>query len=120
MSWTSLALGIVVLGYLSMIAQATPPGDQKSAQYIQVEIKGKLKTGLAAIGGEATGYAIAAKGAVWELEFGDKVELRKLADTLGGQGGKVVIVKGSYEVRAGVEIKERHIVTVSSLVEAGK
>jgi hypothetical protein len=94
---------------------AAEAGGKPADQYIQVEIKGKLQAGIVAIGGETTGYAITAKGANWELDFGAHAELRKLADSL---DGKTVIVKGTYEIRTGVEIKQRHIVAVTGLKPA--
>jgi len=114
-----IAAPVVALALATSLfaAEPTAPGGKDADQYIQVEIKGKLETGIVAIGGETTGYAIRAKGASWELDFANNQELRKLADTL---GGKTVIVKGSLEIRKGVEIKHRQVVTVSSLSAAGK
>ena len=113
MHWFLLAAPfLLVLASLSMAADAPAKAPD---QYIHVEVKGKLKAGLVAIGGETTGYVIVARGANWELDLGANAELRKLAD---GLDGKAVIVKGSYEARPGVEVKQRHIVTVTSLKEA--
>jgi hypothetical protein len=79
---------------------------------IQVTVIGKLQTGVVAIGGETTGTTITARDITWELEFGKNDELRKAADKWNGQQ---VTVTGSLERRAGVEVKQRWIVTVSSL-----
>jgi hypothetical protein len=116
MTFSSLFAVVLLLTLAGLSMADAAQGAPAPTEYIQVEIKGKLKTGLVAIGGETTGTVIVAKGATWELDFAGNAELQKLAGTL---GGKTVIVKGSYEVRAGVEIKQRHIVTVTSLKEAG-
>lgn len=79
---------------------------------ISVKVVGKLRTGIVAIGGETTGTTITAKGVTWELDFGKNAELRKAAEKL---DGKEVTVRGMLERRAGVEIKERWIVTVTEL-----
>jgi hypothetical protein len=114
-----ITVPVVALALATSLFAAEPAGagGKDADQYIQVEIKGKLEAGIVAIGGETTGYAIRAKGASWELDFANNQESRRLADSL---GGKTVIVKGSFEIRKGVEIKQRQIVTVSSLKEAAK
>lgn len=86
-----------------------------NAESISVTVVGTLRTGVIAIGGETTGVTIKAKGITWELEFGKNDELRKAAMAL---DGKNVRVEGSLERRKGVEVKDRWIVTVSSLEEA--
>jgi hypothetical protein len=99
----------LILPLLPISASATEQG-------IQVEVTGHLRTGLVAIGGETTGTTITAKGITWELEFGKDSALHKKAEKLGNQ---TVLVRGSLERRAGVEISERWIVTVTSLEPAG-
>lgn len=79
---------------------------------ITVTVVGTLKTGVIAIGGETTGVTITAREVTWELNFGKNDELRKAADKWNGQQ---VTVTGSLERRAGVEVKQRWIVTVTSL-----
>ena len=83
--------------------------------YIQVEVKGLLKSGILAIGGETTGTTIAAQGITWELDFGKREELRKLADQLSDQN---VIITGRLNVKRGIEIRKRWIVDVTSLQAA--
>lgn len=83
---------------------------------ITVTVVGKLRTGIVAIGGETTGTTITSKGVTWELDLGNKGEFREAAEKFNGQ---TVIVQGSLERRAGVEIKERWIVKVSGLQAAG-
>ena len=80
-----------------------------------VELKGKLITGVFAIGGETTGTIIETKEGRFELDFGKNKELRKLAEKL---KGKQVQVAGTLTVRKGVEIKMRKIVTVKTLKAA--
>lgn len=100
----ALALAIVAV---ASVAAARDVEDQ-----ITVRVVGTLKTGIAAIGCETTGTTITAKGVTWELDLGGQPELRNRADQLEGQK---VMVEGSLERRAGVEIPERWIVSVTKL-----
>ena len=93
-------------------AKVDPPADES----ISVIVVGTLRTGIVAIGGETTGTTITSNGVTWELDFGKNTELRKTVENL---NGKKVTVGGTLERRAGVEIKERRIVTVSELQVAG-
>jgi hypothetical protein len=88
----------------------------EAKDYIRVEIRGRLQTGIAAIGGETTGTTISASGATWELDLGDERKLRALAEA---NNGKTVVVTGKLSVRRGVEVRQRTIVTVESLKPAG-
>jgi hypothetical protein len=89
--------------------------DGMPAEYITVEIKGRLRTGIVAIGGETTGVTVSASNLTFELYFGENGELLKTAERLNGQ---TVLVSGRLEGRRGVEIPLRRIVTVESLVSA--
>jgi hypothetical protein len=100
----------VVLLSAAMLAADSAPADES----INVTVVGTLRTGIVAIGGETTGTTITAKGIRWELDFGKNAELRAAAEKL---NGKQVTVSGTLQRRAGVEIKERWIVTVMSLKE---
>ena len=80
---------------------------------ITVTIVGTLTTGVIAIGGETTGTTIKSKGITWELDFGKNEELKKAAESL---NGKKAIAQGTLERRVGVEVKERWIVTVKTLL----
>lgn len=84
-------------------------------QYIDVEIKGLLRSGIVAIGGETTGTTITADNLSFELDFGDQAELRETARTLNGQ---TVIVTGRLEGRRGIEIPLRYVVNVKTLEAA--
>ena len=83
--------------------------------YIKVEIRGTLRTGIMAIGGETTGTVVSARGAKWDLDLTQLPEGRKKAEAL---DGRAVLVKGTLEIRPGVERRERAIVTVTSLEAA--
>jgi hypothetical protein len=73
---------------------------------IELEIKGTVRTGLAAIGGETTGVVIGTKEG-----FG--CELKGVKDQ--SVNKKTCVVKGTYNVKEGVEIRKRAILTVSSI-----
>ena len=109
----SLCLSCLILLFIASVVVA----DKKPAaeDSIRVTVVGTLRTGIIAIGGETTGTTITAKGITWELEFGKNAAFRKAAQKL---NGKQVIIQGSLERRRGVEIKERWIVTVTSLQAA--
>lgn len=85
--------------------------DEKSKQ---VELEGKLRTGIVAIGGETTGTIIQVKKEFYELDFGKNKELQQKAKKLNGKNVKVV---GTLVIRKGVEVKVRRIVTVTKLEE---
>src|SRR5688500_18198082 len=102
-------LTILLLG---MAASADAPA---AGEYIKVEIRGILRGGLMAIGGETTGYVITSRGVTWELDFGGDAAMQKQADAL---DGKTALVTGTLEARPGVEIKTRTIVTVRSVAPA--
>lgn len=87
-------------------------GAAKEREYIRVEVKGRLSTGVVAIGGETTGATISSGDVSWELDFAGKPELRRKAQ---GLDGKIVTVKGRLSVKRGVEIGRRWIVRVESL-----
>lgn len=101
---------VLMLAGLGAAAASAPPGD-----YIKVEVRGTLRTGLMAIGGETTGTVVTARGVTWELDLRQIPDGLKRAESL---DGKRVLVKGGLEVRPGVERRERAIVTVTSLEPA--
>ena len=80
-------------------------------QYINVEVRGIIKTGVVAIGGETTGVTITANETTLELEITDK-KLKALASKLNGQA---VVAKGTLRLVPGVEIALRAIVQVTDL-----
>ncbi len=105
---------LFVLGLILALSPAAFGRDQEPAcrDSITVNVVGTLQTGVVAIGAETTGTTITAKGITWELDFGNKARLKRLAETL---DGKKVVLEGRLERRKGVEIPHRWIVTVSSL-----
>jgi hypothetical protein len=107
MRFAFLALVLAAIGS----RPASPPG----GDYIKVEILGTLRTGMMAIGGETTGTLIRARGVTWELDLS---QLPGGAARVESLDGRRVLVKGSLEVRPGVERRERAIVTVTSLEPA--
>lgn len=90
-------------------------GGESVDEHIRVEVKGTLRGGIFAIGGETTGTVINAKGASWELDFGEDLDLQAAANKL---NNKKVVVTGTLSVRSGVEIRQRWIVAVKSLKAA--
>ncbi len=88
------------------------PQPAEAGEYVRVEMRGKLATGLMAIGGETTGTTITADGIVFELDLADDPQLAAAAE---GADGKLAKVRGRLERRAGVEVKERWILKVSAL-----
>ena len=82
----------------------------------KVEVKGTLKTGVVAIGGETTGVVVTTeKEGSYELDLGKNKDPQDKADKL---NGKAVVVAGELTVRKGGEVKERRIIAVSSLKAA--
>lgn len=112
----SLFLSSFMSAFVMLVAGAhcAVAGDE---DVIEVTVAGTLHAGVVAIGGETTGIVIEAKGITWELEFGKEASLRGEAERLHGQR---VVVRGSLERRAGVEVSERWIVTVAALGPAAE
>jgi hypothetical protein len=108
--WLVLASFLLIIG-TGAVARAAEPLAANGEQYIKVEIKGVLKTGVVAIGGETTGITITAGKVTWELEIKGQT-LLALAQQL---DGKTVLVKGELHVTSGVEIPVRSILTVTEL-----
>jgi hypothetical protein len=108
-----MALTQALLMILALGASPAPP--PPSGDYIKVEIRGTLRSGMVAIGGETTGTVITARGATWELDLKGVPQGRQKAESL---DGRAVLVKGALEIRPGVERRERAIVTVTSLEAA--
>ena len=103
---------LLVLAMLLPLLGSVILGAEDEEAYIDVEIKGKLETGIKAIGGETTGTIIRIDKIVWELDLGGDKELLALAEKFDKQP---VIVTGRYQQKKGVEIRVRHIVTVKTL-----
>ena len=115
-----VTVGLTVIGLTGLCALESLPGDErpmKDDEYIHVEVRGLLQTGVVAIGGETTGVTITARGATWELDLGNDEKLQKAAEKLDGTR---VDVTGDLEVREGVEVRQRWIVSVGTLEPAPK
>ena len=80
--------------------------------FVRVQIRGTLKTGLMAIGGETTGTIISADGITWELDCTGNKEIMGALERL---HGKTVYVQGKLEMKKGTEIRKRWIVHVEGL-----
>jgi hypothetical protein len=100
--WASCAVALLLTG-------PAWAEDKKEGGTIELEVKGTLMTGIAAIGGETTGVLIRTKQG-----FGCEVAGVK-DDKL---NGKTVVVKGTFAVKPGVEIRQRSILTASSVKAA--
>lgn len=102
----------LMLACLVVLSATSWSAAQQVEDKITVRVVGTLQTGVVAIGGETTGTTITAKNITWELEFGQHERLQRRAEEL---NGKKVVVEGSLEQKAGVEIAQRWIVTVTDL-----
>jgi hypothetical protein len=107
-----LLWGLAFCGVLPARAVAA---DKQEDAPIKVEVVGTVQTGIVAIGGETTGILVKVKGVVWELDPGKNQDLRAQAEKL---NGKLGVISGNYQVKQGVEIRQRQIVAVNSLKAA--
>jgi len=99
---------------VALLIHGSAEGRVKEAnqESITVTIVGTIHSGIVAVGGETTGATVTSKGITWELDFRQDQPLRETAQQL---NNRLVIVTGSLERRAGVEVKDRWIVAVTSL-----
>lgn len=94
---------ILLLAFEYLNASSITAGD--------VELKGKLRTGTLALGGETTGVELnTEEGQTYELAL--QGELMKKARSL---SGKDVVVKGTLKEKKGVEISIRKILRVHTI-----
>lgn len=91
----------------------TPPAAEPDArpaargsESIRVAVRGRLETGIVAIGGETTGTVIRSKGLMFEVAL-DRPELKEKAEALNGQSA---LVAGELVVKEGVETGTRLII----------
>ncbi len=108
-------LGWVVLAAVPGVVGDSKGGEAKCPEAKMIEYKGKLRHPVYAIGGETTGTVIETAAATYELDLGGKKEWQKLAASL---NGKQVVVTGVLKTVKGVEIPERHVITVKDLKAA--
>jgi hypothetical protein len=109
------ALILSALGLVCCVLTEDEQPAKKTDGYIKVEIRGKLQTGVVAIGGETTGTLVHTRDGTLELDLGKDQKLREAAEQL---NDKTVLVTGKLTIRRGVEIRQRLIVTVATLKEA--
>jgi hypothetical protein len=102
-------MALFVTGLAGLVALSAAAAGERAKE---MEWRGKLRTGIVAIGGETTGTVLETDKGSFELDLGRDKQLRQLADKLDGKG---VVVKGTLTVRKGVEVKERRIIRVRSL-----
>src|SRR4029077_20780421 len=79
---------------LMILALGASPGPPAGGDYIKVEVRGTLRAGMMAVGGETTGTVCPARGATWDLALKGVPEGRQKAESL---DGRPVLVKGSFE-----------------------
>ena len=116
MNLTLKYLVMVCFALTAFESVASAQKDDKTSEYVLVEVQGKMSQ-VAAIGGETTGIQISANGINWELDLGKSDDLKKIAREL---FDKKVHVTGELTVKRGVEIRQRWIVKVKSLGPAKK
>lgn len=108
---------VLAVGFFAVLAVARADEENKKdsgKDGRNVELTGTLQSGVVAIGGETIGTIIETKNGKFELDFSKKKELLQQVAKL---KGKNVLVAGTLEIRRGVEVKERKIVSVTSLEE---
>ena len=111
-----LLIQIPRTGIKSVIGIPVEPattGNQTTKDSIEVVVVGKIQTGVMAIGGESTGTTITANNITWELDLQNDEQLLEAVNTIGQTFAQV---KGRLTKKAGVEIRERWIVLVDSIV----
>jgi hypothetical protein len=106
--------GLALVLALATAAAAQDAEPKKVADsYVKIEAKGKLATGIMAIGGETTGVQLRTDAGTFELDIDKKV-----AESPDKWDGKTVIVTGTLYVKKGVTRGQRTIVKVATLKEA--
>jgi hypothetical protein len=109
---TILALAAALV-FTSVAAAADKDKAKDDDTYIKVEIKGKVRTGILAVGGETTGVNITAKDGGLELEAtGDLLKALEKLD------GKEAIVTGTLTMKKGVEIPGMRLIVKVATVKA--
>ena len=101
----SLAVACVCFGTVGLAAQTAA----KPAQWT-----GKLRTGVVAAGGETTGTVLTTDKGTFEIQPATdavRAQLKKL-------DGQRVTVHGTLATRPGVEVRERRIITATSVAKA--
>jgi hypothetical protein len=108
----ALALSMAFVGSSFAVGREKP---KEPATFIKVEIKGKLQSGLVAIGGETTGTIIKADTGALELDFGGDKKLEEMAKKL---DGKTALATGTLTIKPGLAVKMRMILRVKTIKES--
>jgi outer membrane protein OmpA-like peptidoglycan-associated protein len=94
------------------LANKTGGAQNTSTTRGAAEWTGRVQTGMMAVGGETTGIVLTVGSERFELQAGDESMRRQLGDL----NGKTATIRGTLEVRPGVEVRSRRIITVSEIV----
>ncbi|MAI73693.1 MAG: hypothetical protein CMM01_22730 [Rhodopirellula sp.] len=86
-----------------------------SGKIIEVRVRGTLKHGIFALGGETTGTTIRFGKTIWELDLRNEKTVGSAVERL---NGKPIVVTGSLRTQKGVEIAKRTILNVKSISSA--
>jgi hypothetical protein len=100
------------MAWLAGLLAVAMAGGAAGEDSIDVVVRGTLRTGIMAVGGETTGTTVTARGVTWELDLRGTPGLAARAESL---AGRRVVVTGSLEARPGVARRQRVIVTVKTL-----
>src|SRR5262249_61027226 len=113
---SKLCVSFALVLALTLSTSADDKTKEKPGEgYVKVEVKGKVQTGIVAIGGETTGMTITARpGLAWALDAGTNKELREQLEKL---NGKMAVVKGELTTREGGTIRRVRVIVK---VTAGK
>jgi hypothetical protein len=94
---------------------ALEDGQPTREMYLRVTVTGRIRVGVVQVGAETTGTTITANGVTWELNFSEskKATAKECA-------GKTCVITGSLHHQAGVEVKDRYVVTVESITNPSR
>ena len=106
-----LASGLILAFGVSTFA-AEPQATKQSEPSIRVECHGKLRHGVATIGGETTGTTITFDGMTWELKLPDEASRKFVKEQHKKQP---ITAVGTLRRVAGTEVPVRWIVDVERL-----
>jgi hypothetical protein len=109
-----LALAVLLVG----LAVDAADKDDKKKEENKIEVKGRLRTGIVAVGAQTTGIIVETKKGTYELELGKDKELRARAEKL---DKKEVHVIGTLVIKKALEGQEdRKIILVKTLKEVSE
>jgi hypothetical protein len=109
-------IALVTVAVLAMLTSSWAADPAAKLAPGPVSVSGKLQTGMMAIGGETTGTILSVSGqGTFELDVNGNKDVEKAIASL---NGKQVKVTGTLSVKEGVEVGERRIIKVDTLVAA--